>query len=255
MKNKISIAVLGDSISQGIGSKQFNYCNQLKKNIEAKADLICEIKNFAYTGTTILYANQIVDQVLRYNPDIVLSFYGNVDAMIRPKITGTPNFYAIIPARYKKNGMLDPRPFFSSSKKRSFFEHLDSFIRYNLKKLLICLQGVNCWVELDEFITEYQRFLDAVLSKKSNVFIVSTVLIDQFYFPGTPQNYRKFNDKLEELASKNDVQYIDVYSKLSDYKWDDVFGNDHFHPSQNGYTILANIFADEILNKAHCIKR
>lgn len=244
------IAVFGDSISQGIGSKKYNYCSRLKQNIEMKTNMICDIKNFALTGTTIYYANQIVDQVLEYRPNVVLSFYGNVDAMIRPKVTGKPNVYALIPKRYKKNGMLDPRPFFSSNKRRRFIEHIDSFIRYNLKKILICLQGTYCWVEIEDFISEYQRFLNKMKDNNCIVFVISTVVVDDFYFPGTPENYKRFNHKLMELCDNNNTHFIDIYSILNRFKWDDVYCTDHFHLNSNGYDLLAEIFADVILNQA-----
>lgn len=38
---------------------------------------------------------------------------GSVDALIRPKPEGV--FWKCLPKRYKLNGMLDPRPFYSKS--------------------------------------------------------------------------------------------------------------------------------------------
>ncbi|MDN5372920.1 MAG: hypothetical protein PWR19_1966 [Carnobacterium sp.] len=247
MKRKVNIAILGDSISEGIGSKKYNYCNLLKQNIEIETDVTCTVKNFAYTGTTIEYANEIFKDVLDFKPDIIISFYGNVDAMVRPKITGKPNYYSLIPKRFKKNGMLDPRPFYSSNKVRCFFEHIDSFIRYNLKKILLKLQGDYCWVNIESFIEEYELFLERVSSANCKIFMVSTVVVDEYYFPGTQKNYRKYNKCIEKIANDKGANYIDVYNPLSKYNWDDVFNKDHFHPNTNGYKILASILTDNIL--------
>ncbi|MCU1807114.1 GDSL-type esterase/lipase family protein [Cytobacillus firmus] len=246
MIKEIRIAIVGDSISQGLGSKLYNYSDELKKNIELQTSKKIIIKNFAFTGTTIKYANQISGDVKSFNPDIILSFYGNVDAMVRPKTTGKPNYYSLLPNRYKQNGMLDPRPFFSSKLLKRFFEHIDSYIRYNLKKLLMKLQGTYCWVGLEEFRLEYQEFLDNIISSDRKIFLVSTVIVDGFYFPGTNENYFKYNKCIKDLASRYNSTFLDVYNLLSKYEWSQVYGNDHFHPNLNGYTILAEYFAEEL---------
>lgn len=251
MNNIIRIAILGDSISQGLGRKLYNYSQELKANLEIMTKFKYEIKNFAYTGTTIKYANEIASNVEKFNPNIVISFYGNVDAMVRPKISGNPNYYSIIPKRYKKNGMLDPRPFFSSSKTRSFFEHIDSYFRYNLKKLLIKLQGTYCWVEIDEFCLEYSKFLNSIYDRNRIIFLISTVIVDEKYFPGTPESYEKYNYCIRKLASKHDAFFINLQEELKNYEWDEIFGNDHFHPNKNGYSIIAKYFSEVIYGKMY----
>lgn len=242
----MKIAILGDSISQGLGSKLYNYCEDLKINLEKENFISINIKNFAYSGTTIFYPNEIVKDIIEFNPDIVLSFYGNVDGMIRPKTTGKVNFYSLLPKRYKKNGMLDPRPFFSSNWKRRIFEYIDSYIRYNLKKILLKLQGGYCWVELDSFYLQYQKLLNKLNNGNRLFFLVSTVIVDEYYFPGTNKSYDSYNSIIENLCDNERIFYINLKDELAKYTWSEVFGNDHFHPNQNGYKIIANYFSSII---------
>ena len=78
----IKIAVVGDSITQGIGSKKINYVEIMKTDLGRNFS----IKNYGLTGTTIKYAYEIIEEINEYNPDIVVLSYGNVDAQIRPNI-------------------------------------------------------------------------------------------------------------------------------------------------------------------------
>ena len=244
------IAVMGDSISQGLGSKQYNYCNELKENIEKKLKIRCKVKNFAFTGKTILYANEIKKEVEKFKPDIIISFFGSVDGMIRPR--KKEPFWSLLPKRYKGNGMLDPRPFYSSNKMRAFCEHIDSFIRWHIKILLMKICGTYSWVSLDEFENEYRKFLD-YFNGKSNLLLVSTVYIDDKYFPNTNSNYILYNKCIKKLADEYCQDFLDIYSLQKAIKWDDIYGSDHFHPNLNGYTWYAEILSDKIMQKKHLI--
>lgn len=93
------LTIIGDSISQGLGRKHYNYCNELKCFFEQETKQNLDITNLAITGKTILYANEIADKIKDTNPDIILIFLGSVDAMVRPQKRFLWNF---LPNRYKK---------------------------------------------------------------------------------------------------------------------------------------------------------
>ena len=110
----MKIAILGDSISEGLGSKKINYVRPLFEYLEEKLPTEqIEIGNYSKTGKTIHYALDIIDDVNSFNPDVVIIMCGIVDAMIRPNPSHKPNFYWLVPKRYRGNGMLHPRPFYS----------------------------------------------------------------------------------------------------------------------------------------------
>ena len=98
-----------------------NYCSSLKKQVEKLTNRECVITNLAITGKTILYANEILSKIRESQPDVILLFLGSVDALVRPKQEGIWN---LLPARYKLNGMLDPRPFYSKKNGSLFFNIL-----------------------------------------------------------------------------------------------------------------------------------
>lgn len=239
----IRIAILGDSISEGLGNKKYNYVNELKNNIEKELKVKCDIFNFSYTGKTIKYANEIKEKIKEVNPDIIINFFGNVDGMVRPK--KKQPIWNIIPKRYKGNGMLDPRPFYSSNKLRSLLEHTDSFIRFRLKIFLMKTCGTYSWVEVEEFEDEYRSFID-FFDINQKMLLVSTVYIDDYFFPGTNKNYNKYNKCIYNLAQEYELNFIDLRPIQKKFRWNELYNKDHFHPNREGYTWYAKIFTNEI---------
>ncbi|MFP7442670.1 SGNH/GDSL hydrolase family protein [Bacillus infantis] len=240
----VRIAVLGDSISEGLGSKKYNYCPELRENVEEALGVKCTIRNFAYTGKTILYANEIRENVAQFQPDIIISFFGSVDGMVRPK-KKKPYWY-LVPNRYKQNGMLDPRPFYSRKFKRAIVEHIDSFIRFRLKLILMKLCGTYSWVDLTTFEREYRSFLD-YFKNKSKFLLASTVYLDDYYFPGSNDNFKAYNECIKNLSEEYHCNFIDLRPMQRQFHWEEIYDSDHFHPSQKGYTWYAQVFGNEIV--------
>ncbi|HHD2408609.1 TPA: SGNH/GDSL hydrolase family protein [Clostridium perfringens] len=245
---KIKIAILGDSISEGIGKKKINYINSLQNILGNNYD----IKNFAHTGTTIYYALDIVEEIKRYSPNIILVMYGNVDAQIRPNISGNRyNIDKFIPKRYKNNGMLDPRPFYSSKWYRIVPDRIDNIFRLIIRKIIVKTQGVCQWVNSKEFEEIYQKFLDNFNQKDVKIFLVSTIKLDEKNYPKCIEQYRLYNKIINNLCSKNNCCYIDLFNYVEDllevYEWNKIFYFDHYHPNIKGYELIAKLFSKHIL--------
>lgn len=245
-KNKILI--LGDSISQGIGSKKRNYTNRLQKLLGENY----QIKNFAYTGTTIKYPLLKLQEIINYNPDIILIMYGNVDAQLRPNLDNISSLKSkVIPTRYKMNGMLDPRPFYSRKFYRLLPDRFDNLLRKIIRWYIIKTEGLCQWVELDDFQYNYQELLNGLKDSKPKIFLISTIKLDEKYYKGSSEQYVVYNKKIKYLAEVNGCEYIDLFSYveklLIDYSWNDIFNFDHYHPNQLGYEFIAEFLADHIL--------
>lgn len=242
----IKVLILGDSISEGLGSKKYNYSDMLKEKL-FEYGIEITIMNLAYSGTTIKYIESIKNEILKFNPDISIIFYGNVDGMLRPDINHKPNYYNYLPTRYKKNGMLNPRPFYSSDWNKKIIQLIDSFIRTSLNKILLKIQGSYTWVSLDSFKSEYFAVLRFLVSIDSSIICTSTVCIDEKFFPGTSKSYEKYNMIIQKASQMiENTYYLDIFNIFKKYKMDDVFLSDHFHPSIEGYKILANEYSSLI---------
>lgn len=236
------IAVLGDSISQGMGRKKINYMAVLQQKMPND-----EFHNFAVGATTIRYALEILPDILKYDPDIVVVFYGNVDAALRPDIYGEDQFVLRLPKRYRDFWMLDPRPFFSHKSIKRILQKIDSSCRVKAKKLLMKKHGAKPFIELDEFSSLYTELVSRLIRRGRGVILVSTVTIDDYYFPGSTQQYKEYNGAIQKVANHYHVRYVDLFTTLSAYSYKKICNYDHFHPNEYGYKIIGNIIAEEIL--------
>lgn len=248
----MKIAIFGDSISEGIGKRKINYCDILADKLKEKYGKV-DITNFAHTGTTIQYMRKLL---LNNNIDfdVVIIAYGNVDAMLRPDINHKPNYYKYLPNRYKQNGMLNPRPYFSSKWYKSSIQHLDSWFRWNLNRLLLRLQGSTTWVAIEEFQSLYIEYIEKLIPRDVLIILVSTVQVKSKYFPGTNDEYAKFNNTILDISqSYHNSCYIDLFNNLCDEKF---FYKDGFHPNKDGYIKIAELIFEKIKEKevGNCLK-
>ena len=162
MSKKVRIVLLGDSITQGIGSKQINYTEMLEIELK-KYGIIPEFFNLALTGTTVEYAFSKIDQITIINPDYVVIMYGSVDLQIRPNMeTNRFGILSITPKRYKEiKGMLNPRPFMSKKPRRYILECLDNIYRKIWRKVVLVTQGSMQYLTEKQFektiIISYRR--------------------------------------------------------------------------------------------------
>lgn len=239
----MKIAIYGDSISEGIGKRKINYSNYLKEIMEKKGEKT-EIANYAHTGTTIKYLTELLNNsVMDYSVSII--GYGNVDAMLRPDLKHTPNYYKYLPNRYKQNGMLNPRPYYSKRWYKKWLQKCDSCFRTGLNKILLKLQGKTTWISMDEFRDEYVKCIRKI--KKSGcekIVLLSTVHVSDKYFPGTNVEYQKINLIINKIAMKEKCIFIDLYSLLDESKY---FYDDLFHPNNIGYEKIAEAIGQKLL--------
>lgn len=240
----MKIAILGDSISEGIGNKKINYLEPLNNLLRFTGEEI-SIKNFAKTGTTIDYALNIIEEVISFNPEVVIIMYGSVDAQIRPNIEKN-RFYlrTITPSKYKNiGGMLEPRALYSKKLVKRIPQKLDNCYRKVWKKIMVLTQGTFQKVELDNFKQKYKCLLDKLSKYNCKVICLSTIYIDDEYFLESSKEYHKYNLCIEELSKEYKFKYIDIFSKfqnlVSTNGWLYAYNHDHFHPNILGLEIIA----------------
>lgn len=234
---KSKVILLGDSITQGLGSKKVNFTERLKAKLNGT-----EVVNHAYTGTTITYPFQIIEDIDIAPGDIVVVLYGNVDAQIRPSQKGM--IFPKIPSRFRQPGMLMPRPFYSDKLYKRFFQLMDNMIRLVLSRLIVAIDGTEQWVPLSEFGEKYRELIQVLLKKRVRIICCSCVYIDEALFPKTPDEYRKYSAAIDRLAKDYGAIYVDLYSKMEELVvsrgWDYLYNRDHFHPNGCGYEHMAN---------------
>lgn len=247
MKKKV--VLLGDSITQGLGSKKINFTQELQEQL-GNGYLI---DNMAFTGTTIHYAEKILPEVMEKHPEYVVIVYGNVDAQIRPCRTG--HIFSHLPKRFQGSGMLMPRPFYSHTWYKRIGQKIENMLQKICSKLIYAVDGTEQWVPLGEFQEAYQNLVKELKKCKIKPIVCSTVYIDETIFPGSLTQYKLFNSKIEDISNVEKIPYLDLFSPLKDAVddagWNSVYCFDHFHPNGGGYGVIASLIAELVLKEEH----
>ncbi len=234
----MKIVVLGDSISEGIGSQKMNYIYKLGELSHAR------IINNARTGTMIDYGVSLIKKVLKETPDYAIIMYGSVDAQIRPNLDKPGSkLKKIIPKRYLGKGMLDERAFYSKKIYRIIPDRIDNIIRKVLKKLVVLISGTTQWKDIETFEKEYTYLIQCLVEKKINCILVSTMYIDDKLFLNSSTEYMKYNTIIKKISKNYGCAYLDLFNlqKANVLKkgWDELYSKDHFHPNKYGYDYIA----------------
>ena len=242
----MKIILIGDSITKGLGSKKINFEDQLLLKIKNS-----KIINLAETGTTIKRANELINNIIFLKPDVIINFYGNVDAQLRPNRTG--KIYKFLPVYFKRfNGsMLSPRPFYSSKLFKKIIQKIENLVRTFLRVIIYKIDGKEQWVKYDEFIELYEKFTKFILEKNIKLINVSTVFLDKKYYPGSVEEYIKYNEAIKKISRIYNVEYLNLFDILKDNVkkkgWDSCYNKDHFHPNGDGYILIANEISKRII--------
>lgn len=241
---KKKIILLGDSITQGLGSRKVNFTQTLQDKLEN----CFVVENMALTGTTILYAKKILNSIISRNPDYVIILYGNVDAQIRPNRQGA--VFPHIPERFRKNGMLMPRPFYSHTFLKMMGQKIDNILRKLFSEIIYKIDGSEQWVDKELFKETYDYVVQKLLDSGSQVVTCSTVFIDDIMFPGSLNQYMIFNREIADISEKYQCAFIDLYNSLAKVVqksgWEAYYNYDHFHPNTGGYELISSILAGQI---------
>lgn len=233
--------ILGDSISEGIGSKSINYIDYLKE-MDFKKDI--EFINLAKAGSTISYAVDRLQDIASLKPDYCIIMYGSVDAQIRPnRKSDRWHINTMIPKRYKMGGMLAPRAFYSKKWYRWLPDRADNLFRLILRNLVLLTQGTIQLETLDVFECHYNVIVNKLLEINCKCILLSTVFIDDKYFLNSSKEYVKYNKCVEEIANTHKCIYVDLYTgfkrSVINCGWKSLFAADHFHPNAAGYCFIA----------------
>lgn len=247
---KTAVYLLGDSITQGLGSKKVNFTTELARSLGDGYKIV----NLAYTGTTIAYALELLDKgriASEGHRPLCVILYGNVDAQIRPSRTG--RVFSHIPKRFQGGGMLMPRPFYSSSLSKRAGQMADNAARKFFASLIKAIDGTEQWVSRESFKEQYELLLDRLLKKGVRPIACSCIYIDGKLFPGTPDEYVAFNESIYCSAARRNIPFIDIWSlfeaEVKKNGWDRAYNKDHFHPNGIGYGLMADKIAAEVKEK------
>ena len=242
----MKIILIGDSITQGLGSKKINFTLELEHLMGDK----CEILNYALTGSTIKYGIELMPKIKAETPDLLINLYGNVDAQIRPSRSG--KIFKNLPKRFQLNNgsMLSPRPFYSANIIKRAIQKIENLFRTVFRKMIYQIDGYEQWVHIDEYINAYDSLCKELYILGVRTINCSTVYIDGKLFPHSDDEYIKYNKEMNRISQKYNFKFIDLYTlfkcHVEQKGWNFVYNADHFHPNGQGYVFMAECISNYI---------
>lgn len=239
----MKIVFLGDSITEGIGSRKVTYVNDIRNYYQSNKSI--EVINLGMSGTTIHYAESIIEKVNGLNPNIIVIMYGNVDVQEHYDLSKNRfGLVSLTPRRYKEiKSMLNPRPFISQKPIKKQLDYLDDFYRKVWRWVIVKTQGTIQFVSPKEYEKIYRHICNEF--DNSKIVICSTIYPDEkIYHKNNIQNYCHVNEMMRNIASDSSKRiFVDLYDFLRKQVelngWDSVYYRDHFHPNIDGNQVIA----------------
>lgn len=233
----MKIVVIGDSIANGLGVAGHAYGDQLAALLRNRLNREVRLINLASSALQISGSRLLLPELISHNPDLILLAHGITEAIVRP----LPQALRYVPARWRKAGWMDPRPYYSRKPLKRWFQKLESALRWRVKVLLMRIFGGATWKTRTEFEEQMSDFIRTILNTTgANIILLTHCGIDERYFPWSLNSLESFKETVlslpAKLGAKDRVGVCDISQACR--CWDDFF-DDHFHPNASGHAKIA----------------
>ena len=273
---------LGDSLTEGVGSKRINYVTELVNQLRGAApevnvhefrlrridmstfnrDIEFNVAglmnteaqlhasdlwlwNLACEGETIDSDLGWLPLIAAVRPELVVVFRGSLESIIRPAMLLDGDWPWWVPGSWRGYAAMDPRCYFSTTWWRKAKQTSFDAIKQKMRFKLLKLRPGKPLIDLDR-LSQYQTdLLKRLRALDTRVLVLGLLQVEQARFPSSPEYFKVVNARLEETAAAEGAEYFDWGSRLSCNH--DLFCRDSFHPNLAGARALAQILQERLL--------
>ena len=275
---------LGDSLTEGVGSKRISYVSELVTQIRsAKRDVnVHELRlryvdphgfnrdievniagrldvdrgtatedlwlwNLACEGQTIETDLEWLPLIGAVQPERVVIFRGSLESIIRPATLRGGTWPWWVPASWRGYAAMDPRCYFSTTWWRKAKQQFIDTTKQKIRLKLLSRGAGKPLMEAELFVDH----LGALLSRlNTRVLVLGLLPVDEARFPGSPAYFESVNTKLKKIAESEGAEFFDWGSVLkAKSSRDEWFYRDGFHPNLAGATALAEILRSHLFRE------
>lgn len=276
---------LGDSLTEGVGSKRVSHVTELVKELRASGQPEANVHEFrlryvdsaafnrfiefnvggqlntdererssdlwlwnlACEGQTIETDFRWLPLIATLRPELVVIFRGSLESIIRPATLANGDWPWWVPPSWRGYAAMDPRCYFSDTGWRRAKQTSIDSLKQKVRLKLLQVRPGNPLLDLEQ-LAKYQAELVRQLRELSTRILVLGLLpVDEARFPGSPEYFKSVNTQLKQVAAAEGVEFFDWGALLSSKgTHDELFYRDSFHPNEAGARALAQILRDRI---------
>ena len=269
---------LGDSLTEGVGSKRVSHVAELASQLRAAGDTnVHEFRlrhvdthtfnrfidfnvagfmnvdaqqnssdvwlwNLAGEGHTIETDFNWLPLITALRPELVVIFRGSLESIIRPAMLRDGEWPWWVPASWRGYAAMDPRCYFSTTWWRKAKQTSVDALKQNLRLKLLELRPGKPLMDLEKLVSYQTELLRRLRKLDARVVVLGLLPVDQARFPNSPEYFRLVNARLKEIALAEGSEFFDWGSLLpANGSRGDLFYRDSFHPNVAGAAALARV--------------
>src|SRR5688572_8150934 len=245
---------LGDSLTEGVGSKRVSHVGELVKQLrssdcattrganvnEFRLRRVDELNryiefnvgglmntddggrpsdlwlwNLACEGQTIDADFDWLSLIAALRPELVVIFRGSLESIIRPAMLVDSDWPWWVPQSWRGYAAMDPRCYFSTTWWRRAKQTSVDALKQKARLNLLKLRPGKPLVDL-ELLASYQtQLIQKLRALGTRVLVLGLLPVDQTRFPGSPDHFEAVNTRLREIASAEGAEFFDWASLLA----------------------------------------
>jgi len=269
---------LGDSLTEGVGSKRISHVTELVKQMRAAAgtnvhefrlrqigaDLSRQIDfnvaglmnvdadhnptdlwlwNLACEGQTIDSDFGWLPLIAALRPELVVIFRGGLESIIRPAMVADRNWPWWVPQSWRGYAAMDPRCYFSTTWWRKAKQTSVDALKQRARLKLLKLQPGKPLVDIEQFASYQMELLKRLRALGARILVLGLLPVDETRFPGSSEQFKTVNARLKQIAEAEGAEFFDWASSLNG---GNLFYRDGFHPNAAGADVLARILFGKV---------
>ncbi len=273
---------LGDSLTEGIGSKRISHVAELVSQLRAASDVnVHEFRlrhidtfsrdiefnvagfmnvdaqqnpsdvwlwNLACEGQTIESDFAWLPLIAALRPELVVVFRGSLESIIRPAMFDDGDWPWWVPSSWRGYAAMDPRCYFSNTWWRKAKQTSLDALKQKARLRLLKVNPGKPLMDL-ELLAEHQTELIRQLrALGARVLVLGLLPVDHARFPDSPEHFKTVNARLQQIAEAEGAEFLDWASLLpTNGQCSELFYRDSFHPNAAGAGALAKILRERLL--------
>jgi lysophospholipase L1-like esterase len=269
---------LGDSLTEGVGSKRISHVTELVKQLRSEAnanvhefrlrqigaDVNRQIEfnvaglmnvdaeqkpsdlwlwNLGCEGQTIDSDFTWLPLIAALRPELVVIFRGSLESIIRPAMIDDGDWPWWVPRSWRGYAAMDPRCYFSTTWWRKAKQSSVDALKQRARLKLLKARAGKPLVAVEQFASYQTELLKRLRALDTRVLVLGLLPVDQTRFPGSSEQFKTVNARLKQIADAEGAEFFDWASSLNG---NDLFYRDGFHPNTAGAATLAKLLREKV---------